>query len=224
MALRSSSQVKSGRADHMARLHAAGIQDARVLEAIETVRHDQFVPVEHIHLSWGETALPLPCGQLMPAPLRTAQLLEALELHGHEAVLDIGTGSGYQAALLSKLARKVHSVEIYRTLVNSAQAICSKLELTNLTIAQGDILASPRQLGQGGQALYDRIVTDSSFSDLPRELIEIMASGGIVVAPVVGADGTTKVMKLTKIGSRFERETLFEMRATPLQPGVAQTL
>ena len=224
MALRSSSQTKSGRADHLARLRSAGISDPRILEAVETIRHDQFVPVEHIHLSWGETALPLPCGQLMPAPLRTAQLLQALQLQGNEAVLDVGTGSGYQAALLSKLARKVHSVDIYSTLVRSAQAVCSKLELSNLTIAQGDILSANRKHGQGGQALYDRIVADSSFPDLPRDLIDILASGGKVVAPVVGMDGKTNLMRLTKVGSRFERETLFEMRATPLQAGIAETL
>jgi protein-L-isoaspartate(D-aspartate) O-methyltransferase len=224
MALRRSSRPIFSKADHLARLRAEGMTNTRLLEAVETIRHDQFVPVEHVHLAWGSAALPLPCGQLMPPPSKTAQLIEALNLSGSEAVLDIGTGSGYQAALLSKLARKVHSVDTFRTLVEAAQTLCGKLELDNVTFAQGDILASSRKQGQGGQALYDRIICDSAFDDLPRDLIDVLASGGIVVAPVFEGEGKATVMRLTKVGSRFERETLFKMHATPIRAGLAESL
>lgn len=209
---------------HLLRLREAGITDAKLLAVVETLRHDHFVPTGHIHRAWGQRPVPIPCGQTMLSPVTTARLVAALNLGGNEAVLDIGTGTGYQAALLSKLARKVHSVERYGGLVEAARRTIKTLDLGNITVAQADGFKSAGRTGQGGQPLYDRIIVDSAFAETPRELIDQLASGGIVVAVIGNPGEVQNAVRLTKVGSRFDRETLFALRTTMLEPGVAEAL
>lgn len=209
---------------HLMRLREVGITDTKLLCVVETFRHDHFVPTGHIHKAWGQRPLPIGCGQTMPSPVTTARLIAALNLTGNEAVLDVGTGTGYQAALLSRLARKVHSVERYGGLVDAAQRILRTLDLANITVAQSDGSKSAGRTGQGGQPLYDRIIVDSAFVETPRDLIDQLASGGVVVAVIGNPGEVQNVVRLTKVGSRFDRETLFPIRTTMLEPGVAIAL
>ena len=217
-------QRANGMMAHMLRLRQAGFADQKLLAAVEATKRDLFVPVSTIHLAWLPFPLPLPCGQTMPSPVATAAMVSALRLNETCSVLEIGTGSAYQTALIARLAKKIHSVERYRTLADQARKVLTTLEVNNATVALADGSTAAGRKGPGGQALYDRIITDCAFEDLPRDLLDQLASTGLVVAPIGPATGVQTVARLTKVGSRFERENLFEIRSTPLERGLAVAL
>ena len=203
----------------MLRLRGQGIIDPRLLKAIEANPHNQFVPVEYIEKAWRPRTMPIACGQTMHSPDITARMVAALNPQEHHAVLEIGTGSGYQTALIATLAKKVHSIDRYQSLIEGAQTRLQRLQLSNVTFEQADGLNGKKTKG-----LYDCIICDLAFPEMPRHLLESLVSGGVLVAAIGNPSEEQDLVRLTKVGSRFERENLFTVRFGAFEAGVAAAL
>ncbi|MEP1207985.1 MAG: protein-L-isoaspartate(D-aspartate) O-methyltransferase [Rhizobiaceae bacterium] len=203
----------------MLRLRELGIVAPEFLKLIESVRHEQFVPVQYFDQAWKPQTFPLPCGQTMLSPDTSIRLVDALNVEPSHSVLEIGTGSGYQTALLARLAKKVFSIDRYQSLLDDAKERLDRLGLSNVTLVKAD-----GTIGPVGQGLYDRIIIDSSFDSMPRFLLEQLVSGAVVVTAIGPPDGEQMAVRLTKIGSRFDRVDLFPVRCSPLEKGLARAL
>ena len=199
------------------RLRAIGLP-LELMKAFEAVPRQNFVPVLHLDESYGTGQLPIECGQTMPSPDQLAHTLRELDIEKNHRVLEIGTGTGYQAALLGQLASKVTSLERYRTLVEKAVLRISTLGYENITVTLADGMQ-----GQPDQ-LFDRIIANCAYAELPRFFLDQLTTGGIVIAPVGPANERQKMMKLVKVGSRFEASSLFEVRMQPFATGVSQAI
>jgi protein-L-isoaspartate(D-aspartate) O-methyltransferase len=198
-------------------LRKAGVTDAGVLGAIETVPREIFMSAGFESRAWEDAALPIECGQTISQPYVVGVMTAALELTGREKVLEIGTGSGYQTAILSKLSRRVFSLERYRTLLRIAQGRHEALKLTNIVSKCGD-----GGLGWADQGPFDRIIFTCAAPVRPDTHLAQLAPGGILVAPV----GAGAVQELLRYRLRddgvFEEEALMDVRFVPLLPGVAR--
>lgn len=201
----------------MLRLRSLGITDPALLKAVESAPHERFIPGEQFAHAWSATSMPLACGQMMMPPDITVRMVEALGVLPSHAVLEIGTGSGFQTAILSALAQRVHTIDRYRTLVHAASERLRSLGRSNVTFTQADG-------SRAGQGLYDRIITDLAFEEQPRYLLENLTVDGAIVAPI-GAPGSEQtIARLTRIGNRFEREDLFAARFPAFEKGIAEAL
>ena len=199
------------------RLRAIGLP-LELMKAFEAVPRQNFVPVLHLDESYGTGQLPIECGQTMPSPDQIAHTLRELDIEKNHRVLEIGTGTGYQAALLGQLASKVTSLERFRTLVDKAMLRISALGYDNIAVQLAD--------GAKGQPeqLFDRIVVNCAYSEIPRFFLDQLTAGGIVIAPVGAASERQKMMKLVKVGSRFEAGPIFEVRMQPFHAGISQAI
>lgn len=209
---------KEAVASLLLRLRTAGIMDHKLFEAFEAVPRQNFVPLIFLEDSYARGTFPIECGQVMTAADDIARTLVALEVDKKNRVLEIGTGSGYQTALLCNLAGKVQSLDRYRTLVEKAKHRLETLKLDNAIIEHKN--------GKNGveDALFDRIILNGSVEERPKHFIEQLASNGIMIAPIGPGDGVQMLTKMTKIGSRFEYEDLFEVRMQPLGDGVSKAI
>ena len=203
----------------MLRLREFGIAAPELLKMVESVPHEHFVPVRYFDHAWKPQSFPLACGQTMLSPDTTIRLVEALELSSSHSVLEIGTGSGYQTAILARMAKKVLSVDRYQSLLDEAKDRLDRLEISNVTFLKADGAATAV-----GQGLYDRIIIDSSFDTMPRFLLDQLVSGGVAVTIIGPPHQEQMAVRLTKVGSRFERTDLFPVRSSPLEQGVALAL
>jgi protein-L-isoaspartate(D-aspartate) O-methyltransferase len=210
---------KEGFAALCLRLRARGINNADLLNAIEQTPRHLFVPAEYAAQAWSSRTLPIECGALIEGVDLTARILDAMKLKPSHRVLEIGTGSGFTAAVIGRLAERVLTVDRYKTLVNLAQERMDKLALRNVIVRQAD-----GSNGLQGEGTFDRILVTAAFNSFPRIYAEQLVSGGVMLAPVVGENGVAKMMKLTKSGSRFEREDLFETPYQSMVPQVALML
>ena len=201
------------------RLRSVGITDHRLLSAFEAVPRRYFVPVIHITEAYARGQMPIECGQIMTSADMVARVLAATEVDATHRVLELGTGTGYQAALLGKLCTKVVSVERFRTLHEKATQRLEQLGISNVIAKLSDGSVSDPELG-----IHDRIVANCAFEDLPREYLDNLASNGIMIAPIGPADGEQVVRKFTKIGSRFQVEDLFKVRMQPFLKGVSRAI
>lgn len=201
------------------RVRKLGADQPGLLEALDSVPRERFLPTDQVASGWKPHAVPLPCGQVMYPPEMTMRLIHALQPHTSLATLEVGTGSGFQTALLSKLSKKVHTIDRYKTLVVRAGAKLKEMGVANVTMAQADGLVDG-----GDNGTYDRILVDSSFAEMPRQLLDRLAPSGTVIT-AIGLPGEEQmVVRLTKIGNRFDREDIFPARFTPLEPGLAAAL
>ncbi|MBX5457271.1 MAG: protein-L-isoaspartate(D-aspartate) O-methyltransferase [Thermogemmatispora sp.] len=164
-------------------LRSAGIHDERVLAAIEATPRELFVDPQHRQWAYADQALPIGCGQTISQPLIVATMTQALQLSGQERVLEIGTGSGYQAAILARLARFVVTVERYQQLACQAARRLLQLGLSNVAVFVGD-----GSLGWPDAAPYDRIVVTAAAPQIPQQLVAQLVEGGILVLPVGSHD------------------------------------
>jgi protein-L-isoaspartate(D-aspartate) O-methyltransferase len=200
-------------------LRSAGISDKRVLAAIERTPRHLFVPEGFSDQAYENRALPIDCGQTISQPFVVAAMTAALEVDDRCKVLEIGTGSGYQAAVLARLARRVYTIERYRTLAGEAGARFAALRLTNIVQRTGD-----GTKGWPEQAPFDRIMVTAGASERPDGLLDQLKSGGICVAPVQnGAVQTLMRYRRGEDGAITER-ALFDVRFVPLVPGEAKAL
>jgi protein-L-isoaspartate(D-aspartate) O-methyltransferase len=206
-------------ADLLLRLRRLGITDQRILGAIEAIPRDVFVPVDSVEEAYAERALPIDCGQTISAPALVGMMTAALEIGDRDRILEIGTGSGYQTAVLAKLARRVYSIERFRTLVTAAEQRFAALRLSNITTRIGDGI-----LGWPEQAPFDKIIVTAAGDTVPQALLAQVRVAGIVVAPVGPASGVQKLMKFVRTESGFDERTLADVRFVPLIPGKAASL
>jgi protein-L-isoaspartate(D-aspartate) O-methyltransferase len=201
-------------------LRRRGINDKAVLRAMEEVPRERFVEAEFTGRSYADHALPIACGQTISQPYVVAYMTEQLEVRPHHRVLEVGTGSGYQAAILSRLAREVVSVERYRTLADLARDRLEALAYNNVEVVTGDGLA-----GVPSRAPFDRIMVTAATEDVPPALTEQLGEGGVMVLPLGPHDGAQHIVKITKSpGGKVGREKLIAVRFVPLLPGQAQEL
>jgi len=200
-------------------LRRRGISDKAVLRAMDEVPREHFVAPEFADSAYADQALPIACGQTISQPYVVGYMTEQLEVAPEHRVLEIGTGSGYQAAVLSRLAQEVISVERFRTLADTARQRLAALGYDNVTVVVGDGLA-----GMPDRAPYDRIIITAAAEAIPRELLEQLAIGGVMVLPLGPHDGAQRIVKLTKTKDGVEREDLIAVRFVPLLPGKAREL
>jgi protein-L-isoaspartate(D-aspartate) O-methyltransferase len=198
-------------------LRSNGVTEPKVLQAIEKTPRDLFVPQLFQERSWEDSALPIACGQTISQPLIVGLMTQALTLEGRHRVLEIGTGSGYQTAVLARLARYVYTVERYRTLKAEAEARLKALGFLNVITRFGDG-------GEGwpDQAPFDRILVTAAAPEEPTALLEQLKPKGVLVAPI--GKGPTQVLR-RYVGDghgAFAWEDLSEVRFVPLLPGVAK--
>lgn len=207
------------RMEFLLNLRRNGIMDANVLRAMDEVPREYFVPPQHATSAYADHALPIACGQTISQPYVVAFMSERLDIKPHHRVLEIGTGSGYQAAVLAKLAREVVTVERYRTLADSALARLQTLGFTNVEVITGDGV-----LGAPDKAPYDRIIVTAAATEVPPALLEQLADDGVMLLPLGSQADAQTIVKLTRTGGEIVRETLLPVRFVPLLPGKAREL
>jgi len=207
------------RMEFLLTLRRRGIADQAVLRAMDDVPRERFVETGFAASAYADQALPISCGQTISQPYVVAYMTEQLGVRSHHRVLEVGTGSGYQAAVLSRLAREVVSIERYRTLAEQAQRLLKILGYENVEIVVGDGFA-----GMPGRAPYDRIIVTAAAETLPQALLDQLADDGIMILPLGSHDGTQHLIKLTKSETGTRRENLIPVRFVPMLPGQAQEL
>ena len=200
-------------------LRRRGISDLAVLRAMEEVPRDAFVTPEDRDAAWRDTALGIACGQTISQPFVVAYMTEQLQLQPQHRVLEVGTGSGYQAAVLSKLCAEVVSMERFRMLADSARRRLARLGFTNVEVRLGDGLAPPPEIGS-----FDRIIITAAVQDIPSALIDLLRPGGILVAPVGPPHGRQVLTRLKLTEEGLERRELFDVRFVPALPGIAREM
>jgi protein-L-isoaspartate(D-aspartate) O-methyltransferase len=163
--------------------------------------------------------MPIACGQTISQPFVVAYMTEQLQVRPNHRVLEVGTGSGYQAAVLSRLAREVVTVERYRTLADTAHSRLAALGYQNVDVIVGDGFA-----GVPERAPFDRIIVTAAAEEVPRTLTEQLAEDGVMLLPLGPHGGTQHLVKLTKSAGKLTRETLLAVRFVPLVPGQAREL
>ncbi len=200
-------------------LRSQGVSDAAVLNAIETTPREMFTPDLFKERAFEDSALPIACGQTISQPYIVGLMSQALKVEPRSRVLEIGTGSGYQTVILSKLARLVYTVERYRTLMRDAEARFQALGLTNVITRFGD-----GGEGWAKQAPFDRIMVTAAAPDEPKALLAQLKPAGILVAPI-GKGPVQSLRRYVGDGQGgFTVEALTDVRFVPLLDGVAREL
>jgi protein-L-isoaspartate(D-aspartate) O-methyltransferase len=207
----SATDFESARREMVARqIRDRGIRSPRVLEAMQSAERHLFVPVEHLGRAYADEPLPIGEGQTISQPFMVAAMAEALSLEGHERVLEIGAGSGYQAAVISPLAREVIAVETQRRLAASARERLGRLGYLHVRIELGD-----GSLGWPADAPYDAILVTAAAPTVPPPLLEQLAEGGRLVIPVGSAD-QQELLRIVKRAGTFSQQSLYGCRFVPL--------
>ncbi|HYI86548.1 MAG TPA: protein-L-isoaspartate(D-aspartate) O-methyltransferase [Burkholderiales bacterium] len=207
------------RMEFLLALRRRGIVDQAVLRAMDEVPREHFVDPHLIEKAYADQALPIACGQTISQPYVVAYMTEKLKLRPEHRVLEVGTGSGYQAAVLSRLVREVVSVERYRTLAESARSRLTTLGYGNVEIVVGDGL-----VGSPVRAPFDRIIVTAAAESIPQALTEQLADDGVMVLPLGPHAGAQQLGRLTATRAGIEREGLIAVRFVPLLPGRAREL
>ena len=200
-------------------LRRRGISDQAVLRAMEEIPRDVFVEPADRAEAYRDSALGIACGQTISQPFVVAYMTEQLQLQKHHRVLEIGAGSGYQAAILSRLCGHVLSIERYRTLADSARARLAKLGCDNVEVMLGDGFDIPAGAGN-----FDRIIVTAAMEKVPETLTQRLDPGGILIAPVGPHQGTQTLVRMIRTGAGVERKELVDVRFVPSLPGIAREL
>jgi protein-L-isoaspartate(D-aspartate) O-methyltransferase len=196
-------------------LRGLGITDARTLGAIERVPRDAFVPAAFKDQAWENVALPIGHAQTISQPLVVALMTQALEAGERHKVLEIGTGSGYQTAVLAKLCRRVFTMERHRGLLKEAEKRLAELKLHNITTRFGD-----GTKGWPEQAPFDRVILTAAAPELPSILRDSLAEGGILVAPIGEERRDQQLVRVIRRDGAFLTEDLGPVRFVPLVVGL----
>ena len=208
-----------GRMEFLLNLRKRGIGNAAVLRAMDEVPRDRFVEAGFIDAAYSDQALPIACGQTISQPYVVAYMTEQLNLRPHHRVLEIGTGSGYQTAVLARLAAEVVSIERYRTLANAARQRLQGIGAKNVEILAGDGL-----LGAPGRGPFDRIIVTAPAETIPDALVSQLADDGVMLLPLGPHAGPQHIVKLTKGKDGIKRDDLIAVRFVPLLAGQAMEL
>ena len=197
-------------------LRSRGVTDGRVLTAMERVDRGQFVRGIFADRAYEDMPLPISCGQTISQPSVVGLMTQALNVQPRDVVLEVGTGSGYQAAILGLLARRVYTVDRHKRLVREAVEVFRALNLTNITAVARD-----GSFGWPEQAPFDRIIVTAAAEDPPGPLLAQLKLGGVMVLPVGQSDAVQSLIKVTRTESGFDYEELRPVRFVPLVEGLA---
>ncbi|MGJ8584590.1 MAG: protein-L-isoaspartate(D-aspartate) O-methyltransferase [Marinosulfonomonas sp.] len=198
-------------------LRSKGVMENRVLEVMEKIDRGKFVTGIFSGRAYEDMPLPISCGQTISQPSVVGLMTQALDVHPRHKVLEVGTGSGYQAAILSYLARRVYTVDRHKRLVNEARAVFEELGLTNITAFSAD-----GSHGLTEQAPFDRIIVTAAAEDPPGPLLAQLRIGGIMVLPVGQSDAVQSLIKVTRTETGYDYEELRTVRFVPLLEGLGQ--
>ena len=196
-------------------LRRAGIADARVLGAVEKTPRERFVPPAFADRAYENTALPIDRGQTVSQPYVVALMTEKLEVGERDKVLEIGTGSGYQTAVLARLARRVFTIERHRELLREAERLLDALKLRNLVYRCGD-----GSKGWPEQLPFDRVIVTAAAAEVPAALADGLAPGGVLVAPVGSERRDQHLLRIRRTADGFATEDLGLVRFVPLVAGL----
>jgi protein-L-isoaspartate(D-aspartate) O-methyltransferase len=196
-------------------LRSRGVTDTRVLTAMERVDRGHFVRGTFADRAYEDMPLPIACGQTISQPSVVGLMTQALAVTPRDTVLEIGTGSGYQAAVLAQLARRVYTVDRYRRLVREAAELFRALGIVNITT-----IAADGSFGLPEQGPFDRILVTAAAEDPPGPLLDQLKPGGIMVLPVGQSDAVQSLIKVTRSARGFDYEELRPVRFVPLVEGL----
>ena len=197
-------------------LRSHGVTDARVLTVMERVDRGQFIRGHFADRAYDDMPLPIACGQTISQPSVVGLMTQALNVGPRDTVLEVGTGSGYQAAVLSHLCRRVYTVDRHRRLVREAMEVFKALGLVNITA-----FAADGSHGLPDQAPFDRILVTAAAEDPPGPLLSQLKIGGIMVLPVGQSDTVQSLLRVTRLETGFDYEELRPVRFVPLIEGMA---
>lgn len=198
-------------------LRSKGVTDARVLNAMESIDRGPFVKGIFTDRAYEDMPLPIACGQTISQPSVVGLMSQALNISARDTVLEVGTGSGYQAAILAKLARRVYTIDRHRRLVREAREIFDSLDLHNITAITGD-----GSFGLPDQAPFDRIIVTAAAEDPPGPLLAQLKVGGIMVVPVGQSDTVQNLIRVHKTEDGLEYDELRDVRFVPLLEGLGK--
>jgi protein-L-isoaspartate(D-aspartate) O-methyltransferase len=196
-------------------LRSRGVSDPRVLAAMERVDRGLFVRGLFTARAYEDVPLPIACGQTISQPSVVGLMTQAADVSGRDVVLEVGTGSGYQAAILAQLARRVYTVDRHRRLVAGAQALFDQLGLTNITAMTADGC-----FGLPDCAPFDRIIVTAAAEDPPTPLLAQLKLGGVMILPVGQSDAVQSLIKVTRSHHGYDYEELRPVRFVPLVEGL----
>lgn len=198
-------------------LRRGGITDGRVVAAIERVPREAFVPETFRDQAYDDIALPIGCQQTITQPLVVARVAQALEIGERMKVLEVGTGSGYQAAVLARLCRRLYTLERFRDLLTAAEKRLAQLRITNVTARCGDGMRGWRE-----QAPFARIAVAAAGTDVPGTLADQLAVDGLMVVPVGPANGDQRLVRVRRTEAGFDTQDIGPARFVPLLPGIVE--
>jgi protein-L-isoaspartate(D-aspartate) O-methyltransferase len=210
---------REGFAAFLLRLRGRGIVHKEMIAAFEATPRRGFLSNLHHDVAWLDRMLPIECGEAIEGADLQAAVIAALAIEPGNRILEIGTGSGYTAAVMARLGGRVVTLDRYKTLTEQARQRFEALGISNAIARQAD--------GSGGlpsEGPFDRIVVWAAFDSLPRAFVDQLSSGGAMVAPIGPEEGEQVLARLTKIGSRFEREDIGTARLQPIAKGVARVI
>lgn len=200
-------------------LRRRGISNQAVLRAMEDVPREEFVPPDDRADAYRDTALGIACGQTISQPFVVGYMTEQLLVQESHRVLEFGTGSGYQAAVLSRLCKEVVTIERFRTLAESARQRLSRLGYSNVSVMLGDGFILPADLGD-----FERIIVTAAIERIPDALVSRLAPGGILIAPEGPQHRPQTLVRIVRGMNGFERKPLMQVRFVPAIAGVAREL
>ena len=210
---------REGFAAFLLRLRGRGTVPKALIAAFEATPRRAFIGGHFHPIAWTDRMLPIECGEAIEGADLQAAVLAALAIEPGNRVLEIGTGSGYTAAVMARIAGRVLTIDRYKTLAEQARQRFEALGIGNVIARQAD-----GSNGLANEGPFDRMVVWAAFDSLPRFLLDQLSSGGIVIAPIGPEESEQVLAKLTKVGSRFEREDIGGVRFQPILPGIAARL
>ena len=198
-------------------LRSRGVTDSRVLGAMEQIDRGPFVKGLFAERAYEDTPLPIACGQTISQPSIVGLMTQALNVTPRDKVLEVGTGSGYQAAILAKLSRRVYTVDRHRRLVRDAREVFAAMDLSNVTALTGD-----GSFGLPEQAPFERIIVTAAAEDPPGPLLAQLKIGGIMVVPVGQSDAVQRLIRVRKTEDGLDYDELRDVRFVPLLEGIGK--
>ncbi len=201
----------------MLKLRQNGVSNPEILKSIETLDRSFFVSKNFLSRSLEDIALPIDCGQTISQPSLVAFMTQQLEIPQRGKVLEIGTGSGYQTAILAKLSSRVYSIERYKKLVDRAKVRLAKLDISNVIILLQDGF-----FGYSAQAPFDRIIVTAAVEEIPSLVINQLKIGGIMIVPVGLSNQQQSLLKVVKTEKGLDIKELMSVRFVPMREGLVK--
>lgn len=201
------------------RMRAKGVTDPNLLSAFEATPRRGFVPTTYVDYAYSDRTVPIECGEVIEGIDLQAKMIAQLGIEESHRVLEVGTGSGYTAAVMARLASRVTTADRYKRLCEESKARLEALRLSNISVRHADA-----KFGLSGEGPFDRIIVWASFDAMPRAFVDQLATNGVMVCAIGPDEDEQTLVRLTKIGSRFERDDLDKVRFQPLAASIAAVL